>query len=286
MRHRHLTRERYELAQEEDGSAAARYRRQAEWCPECSAALVQTPLASVLAAWVPPASIDRPVDWEAALRRAIAPSSRRPRRRWFRAGRLAAAAAVVGGLLLLTALPAAAGAGPNSVLFPVRGVEEDVRWQLTPQPDRVELEAELASAYLWQARTSAARHDSGSYQAAMQHFFTWAGRLQTDIGKASPAQRSSARESLSADLSLVSPLTTSGPDPAEARRAQSIIGEVQTESEEGDGQHRGGLLAPGTAGQRTAQPWTSTPRAPQAGEDTPAPDVSGEDSGSLRPGSS
>jgi hypothetical protein len=284
MRHRHLTRERYELALEEDGSAAARYRRQAETCPECSAALAQAPLASLLAAWVAPASIDGPVDWEAALRRAIAPSSQRPRRGWLRARRLVAAAVALTGLLLLTALSAAASTGPKSVLFPVRGVEEDVRWQLTPEPDRAALEAELASAYLWQARTSAARHDSGSYQAAMQRFFTWAGRLQTDIRKAPPAQRSSVRESVSADLSLVSPLTTSGPDTAEARRAQSIIDDVQTESEE-DGQHRGGQLGSGSRGQQTAQPPTSTAPAPQAGEDTPTPGASGEDSGYGRLGS-
>jgi hypothetical protein len=269
MRHRHLTREQYELALEEDRSPAARYRRQAETCPECSAALTQAPLAPLLAAWVAPASIDRPVDWEATLRQAIAPSSQRPRRGWFRGRRLVAAAVVVAGLLLLTALPAAASTGPNSVLFPVRGVEEDVRWQLTPEPDRAALEADLASAYLWQARTSAARHDRGSYRAAMQRFFTWAGRLQTDIRKAPPTQRSSVRESVSADLSLVSPLTTSGPDPAEARRAQSIIGDVQAESEEGDGQHRGGQQS-------------APPGAPQ---ETPALRASGEDSGSVPPGS-
>ena len=151
-----------------------------------------------------------------------------------------AAAVVVAALLVLSALPSAASTGPDSALYPVRGLEEDVRWQLTPEPDRAAMDADLTSAYLWQARTAAARHDSSGYHAAMQRFFTWAARLQADIGKAPPAQRSSAHDSVSANISLVSPLTTSGPNPAEAQRAQSIMGDVQTESEAGDGQHEGG----------------------------------------------
>src|SRR5262249_58108679 len=129
-----------------------------------------------------------------------APSSRRRRRRWSTAGRLLAVAALFVGITLSSALPAAASTGPNSVLYPVRGIEEDARWRLTPDPDRVPLEADLASAYLWQARTSAARHDSKSYQAAMERFFMWAERLRADIGKAPPAKRLSARAVVSAAL--------------------------------------------------------------------------------------
>src|SRR5262249_14509746 len=159
---------------EEDGSAAVRLREQAAACPVCAAALAHAPLAPVLLAWAPPASVDGAVDWETAFRRAVAPSSRRRRRRWSTAGRLLAVAALFVGITLSSALPAGASTGPNSVLYPVRGIEEDARWRLTPDPDRVPLEADLASAYLWQARTSAARHDSKSYQAAMERFFMWA----------------------------------------------------------------------------------------------------------------
>lgn len=272
MGHRHLTREQYERALEEDGSGAARYRRQAKTCPECSAALAQPPLAPLLAVWVPPASIRRPMDWEAALRRAVAPASQQRRGRWFHARRLLAAVAVLAWLLLLTALPVAASTGPNSVLFPVRGIEEDVRWRLTSEPDRAALDADLASAYLWQARTSAAHHDSGGYQAAMQRFFIWAERLRTDIRKATAAQRSTTREYVSADLSLVSPLTTSGPDPPGARRAQSLIGDVQTESDEGEARQRGAQHGPGTRDRR-------------GGEDGATPGASRDDSGSGRSGS-
>jgi hypothetical protein len=177
-------------------------------------------LAPRLAAWAQPASIEGPADWERALRRAVAPAAQRPRQGWSRRWRLVAAAGVVAGLALVTALPAAASAEPRSALYPVRGVEEDARWRLTPEPDRAALEFDLASAYLWQARTSAARHDGPSYDASMQRFFTWAGRLETDIGSAPAAQRSITRESVGADRSLVGPLTTSGPDPAQARRAR------------------------------------------------------------------
>src|SRR5262249_21676202 len=135
-------------------------------------------------------------------------------------------------------LPAAASTGPNSVLYPVRGIEEDARWRLTPDPDRVPLEADLASAYLWQARTSAARHDSKSYQAAMERFFMWAERLRADIGKAPPAKRLSARAVVSAALPLVSPAGTAGKDAWQARKAESIIEDVQ--SQEGEGEHDGG----------------------------------------------
>jgi len=253
MLHRHLTREQYELALEESSSAAARCRRRAGGCPRCAAVLAATPLAPLLAAWELPTSTSRPTDWEAALRRAIAPSSLRLRRGGSRARRLTAAAVVLAALLLLSTLPAAAATGPDSVLYPVRGLEEDFRWQLTPEPDRAALEADLASDYLWQARTAAARHDSRAYQAAMQHFFTWAGRLQADIRKAPPAQRSTARDSVSAGISLVSPLTTSGPDPAQARRAQSIMGDVQTESEASGGQRPEGPQGGGQQGEDTGR---------------------------------
>lgn len=240
MLHRHLTFERYELLLEEDGSGAARLKEQAMACPTCAAGLTQAPLAPLLAAWVPPVSVDSPIDWKTTLRRAAAPSSQRPQRGAGRGGRLAVVAAVVVGLTFATALPAAAGTGPHSVLFPVRGVEEEARWKLTPEPDRAGLEADLASGYLWQARVSAARHDSEGYQAVMQRFFTWAERLKADIGKAPPAQRSSAREAVGAALPLVSDLATYGPDPAQARRAQSIISDVEVESQEGDDRQDGG----------------------------------------------
>ena len=268
MLHRHVTLERYELALEEDGIRAARLRSRAERCPTCLAALVEPQLAPVLAAWRPPASVDSPVPWEAALRRAVAPSAAQRRPAWSGARRLVAVAALLAGLLLATALPAAASTGPSSALFPVRGVEEDVRWRLTPEQDRATLEADLASTYLWQARTSAARHDDRGYRAAMQRFFTWAGRLQADIRSAPPAQRSTARDVVSADMSVASPLATSGPDPAEGRRAESIIGEVEAESDRGEGQHNGGRQPdPGAPGQRSAPAST-----PEGREGSPAGD--------------
>src|SRR5215831_2538003 len=239
MLHRHLTLERYELLLEEDASAAARRREKTRACPVCAAALAEAPLAPLLAAWVAPASTARPVAWRTILRRAARPSSRRPQREGVHLGRLAAVGAALLGLSFATALPAAAGTAPNSVLFPVRGVEEEARWRLTPEPDRAGLEADLAAAYLWQARVSAAHRDSEGYQAAMRRFFTWAERLKADIAKAPPAQRSSAREAVGAALPLVSPLATRGPDPAQARRAQSIIEDVEQGSQEGDDRQDG-----------------------------------------------
>lgn len=291
MLHRHLTLEQYELALEEDVTEASRLRARAASCPSCTAALTETPLASVLAAWAPPASVARPVDWEAALRRAVAPSPRRPQRVWSRAWRLLAVAGVLAGLLSATALPAAANAGPNSALFPLRGVEEDVRWRLTPEPDRATLEADLASGYMWQARTSASQRDTQSYRAAMQRFFEWAARLKADIRKAPAAQRLAARDAIRADMSLVSSLTTSGPDPAEARRAESIMGDVEAESEQGDGQHeRDQQQGSGAQGQQSAPAPTGGQGASPPGDSTPLTDNSagpvGEPAGHGPPGDS
>ena len=252
MLHRHLTLERYELALEVDAAAASRLRRQADACAICAAELAHAPLSGVLAVWSLPGWTNRPVAWRGALRRAVAPAARAPGRGQLRPARLAAAFGLVIALLLLTAVPVAASADPRSPLFPMRGVLEDARWGVTPQQDRTGLEADLASTYLWQARTSAGRHDSGSYNAAMERFFKWAGRLKTDVARASPDQRSIARDSIETDRSLVSPLTSAGPDPKQARRAESVIDEVQVESEGGGGQHDGGHGAgSGTRGQQS-----------------------------------
>jgi uncharacterized membrane protein YgcG len=210
--------------------------------------------------------------------------------------RLAAATGVLAGLLLVTALPAAASAGPDSVLYPVRGAEENVRWRLTPQSERAGLETELVSSYLWQARTSAARHDDRGYDAAMARFFTWADRLRTDIHSASPDQRSTSRSALTADRSLVTPLTTSGPDPAQALRAQSMMDDVQSEA--GDDGHRGsggsgsgggGDDQHGGQGSPTAQPTSGEDGGQRQGGSTPAPTAtsgSGRDGGHDGPGGS
>ena len=86
MLHRHMTRERYELAQEADPKLAERMRVKALACPRCQAALDEPPLGSALAAWAVPAEITKPIDWRSALRTAIAPAAQPvapPRRaRW------------------------------------------------------------------------------------------------------------------------------------------------------------------------------------------------------------
>src|SRR5262249_3772439 len=154
-------------------------------------------------------------------------------------------------------------------IFPVRGVAEEARWRLTPERDRAGLEADLAAAYLWQARVSAAHRNNEGYQAAMRRFFTWAERLKADIAKAPPAQRSSAREAVGAALALASPLAPNGPDPAQARRAQSIIDDVEQESQEGDDRQDGGRQQhPETRGQ---QPGPDAAGSRETPSDGPSP---------------
>jgi hypothetical protein len=270
MPHRHLTLERYELALEEDASSAARMRQQTAVCEVCAAALAQGLLAPLLAAWLAPASIERPVAWQTALRRAIAPASQPRRRGWLHPARLVAAAGLAMALALATALPAAATADAGSALFPLRGLEEDARWQVTPATDRAALEASFTSSYLWEARTSAARHDGEGYDASMQRFFTWAGRLKADLGKAPPAQRVTAGRSIGADRALVSSLAAGGLDPAQARRAQAVLDDLEVESGEGDGQHGAGYgQAPEAQGQQSGGQGAPPSRAA-----TPPPDDS------------
>ncbi len=237
MPHRHLTLERYERALEEDLHAAMQMRDRAARCRSCAEAFAPPPLGPFLEAWALPAEADKPDDWRLALRRAIAPSAHRKPGRSLRLARTLLAAGVLVVLMLGTALPVAASIGPGSVLYPVRAMEEEAHWRLTPERDRASLEADLTASYLWQARMSAARHDQARYQEAMQRVFIWAERLKADVRKASPAQRPGARETVQTALSLVPPLTTAGPDSQQAYRVQSIMEEVEADSEAGDSQH-------------------------------------------------
>ena len=148
-------------------------------------------------------------------------------------------------LLLVTALPAAANASPDSSLFPVRGLEEEARWNLTPGPHRAGVDADLASAYLWQARLGAGRHDRSAYEASMQRFFKWGKRLKTDIRGAPDSEQSRARASVVAATSLVPGLATSAPDPGEADKALSLLQDVEGESQ--DGGHESGDSGAGGA---------------------------------------
>jgi hypothetical protein len=280
-RHCHLTLERYELALEEQPAAAMRLRAQARSCRTCATALGQPGLASVLARWKAPGVVDRPVDWHTALRRATAPSSQRSRGRTIPGWRLPALGTLLVGLLLATALPAAGSAGADSKLFAVRGWEEDAHWSLTPEPDRAELDANLASAYLWQARMSAGHQDRAGYEASMARFFKWGAHLKTDIRMAPAAERSRTRASVATAMSLVSGLAASGSDPAEAQSARSLLDEVEGASQEGDGQHQDdpgpGGASPGPAQSGSAGPGGSSPQAGDQGGNASGGSGNGQD---------
>ncbi len=239
MLHRHVTLEAYERALEEDSPAAMRMRARAARCLTCAAALTQPPLAPLLRAWELSGE-GRPVDWQSALRHAIAPVEQPPARGLPHAARFLLAGGLLLALIMGTILPAAASTGPGSALYPVRGAEEEARWQLTPEKDRAAMDAELTATYSWQATSSATHHDQAGYQQAMQRVFTWADRLKADVRRASPSQRSGTRDTVHTAISLVSPLAASGPDPAQAHRAKSLMEEAEVESEGGRGHHDGG----------------------------------------------
>ena len=237
MPHRHLTLERYELSLEEQPAVAVRMRARARDCPRCAAALTQPALAQALSRWpLPEVVVDRPVDWRRALRRAIAPASQRPPERPTRRWRLPAVAVLVAGILLATSLPAAAGAGADSKLFAVRGWEEDARWSVTPEQGRAALDADLAAEYLWLAQSSAARGDRAGYEVSMVRFFMWGRRLKADIRTAPAAERSRARASVQAAMSLVPATTSAGPKAPEAKDARSLLNDVEDGAQQHEGQ--------------------------------------------------
>jgi hypothetical protein len=267
MFHRHVTLERYELALEEDPKAAADMEAAAKGCPVCQRELSRPSLGDALGTWRLPADVEAPVEWRQALRRAVAPSLQpAPQRRSHR-WRLGSVLALFAALMLIPTVPVAAAAGPDSALFMVRGVEENAHWRLTPESDRPNLEAELALAYLWEARVSASRRDTVGYRASMERFFEWADRLRSDVRKAPAAERLQIQQDVSTARSLVASLAATGSDPSSnAQRADSVLQDVQGESQEGNGQHQGSqpAVGPGANGDRgPPHPVVSqTPRKP------------------------
>jgi hypothetical protein len=240
MFHRHVTLERYELALEEDPGAAAEMEAAAKGCPVCQSELSQGSLGATLGTWTLPAVVEAPVDWRKALRRAVAPSFQPTAQRRFHRWRLGAVLALFAAVMLVATVPVAASAGADSALYKVRGLEEDARWRFTPESDRPNLEADLVLAYLWEARVDASRRDTAGYQASMGRFFQWADRLRSDVRKAPAAERLQVRQDVSAARSLVASLAASGSDPSNsARRADSVLQDVQGESQEGNGEHQG-----------------------------------------------
>jgi hypothetical protein len=239
MFHRHVTLERYELALEEDPDGAAAIEAAARRCLVCQRALSQPSLRESLASWRLPVDVEAPVDWRRALRRAVAPSMQPAAQRRFQRWGIVAALAVIASLGMATA-PVAAAAGPGSPLYGVRGVEEDARWRLTPESDRPNLEADLALAYLWDARVSTGRGDTAAYLASIGRFFQWAGRLKSDVRKAPTSRRLEVQQDVRVARSLVESMGATGSDPSSSpQRADSVLKDVQGQSQEGNGEHQG-----------------------------------------------
>lgn len=269
--HRHLSLERYELALEDCAGSAARLLVQARGCPECEANLAQASLRPMLATWSLPADLSRPVDWETALRRGMTSPSPRSQPGLPRALRLASALPLLAALLVAAGGLGAAGAGPDSPLYPVRGVEEEARWHLTLPPSRAPLEAELAAAYLHDAELSAVRGDSTGYAVSMARFFAWGDRLQTDAGRARGPARAQVRASvLSANASLAS-LAAIGADPAQLERARSLLENVEGQAS--------GERSEGAATQQTTE---ATLSAAAPGQSSPQPAGGTQTSGSTQ----
>jgi hypothetical protein len=287
MFHRHVTLERYELALEENPEAAAEMEATTERCPVCRRELSRPSLGDALGGWRLPAAVEAPVDWRQALRRAVAPSLQPAAQRRFHRWRLCAVMALLATLLVMATVPVAATAGPDSALYRVRGVEEDARWRLTPESNRPNLEADLALTYLWDARVSASRRDTAGYQASMDRFFEWAGRLRSDVRKAPAAERLQVQQDVSAARSVVASLSASGSDPSSnAERADSVLKDVQGESQEGNGEHQGSQpgVGSGSNGDRgPSHPLASEkPRSPKQPGSTGVQGQSQEGNGALQ----
>src|SRR5260221_3036682 len=120
LHYRHLSRERYEVALETDPEAAAGLRSRAAGCARCGEAVAADPLSGLFAAGALPASLEAPVDWHAALRRAIAPAAQPPPRRRPAAWRPLVLIAALAALLLGVAVQAGP-AGPRPPPPPAPG---------------------------------------------------------------------------------------------------------------------------------------------------------------------
>jgi hypothetical protein len=160
MLHCHLRQEDYELALERGPEVARQLIRRSATCRRCQAA-VQARRLDILQEWQLPAAAERPVKWDIALRRAIAPAVLFvPRHRSRRLVRTLAAAAAAASFVAAAGLIASATASPVSPLYPTRGLEEEGRVALTPAAGRAQLEASFTAAYVFDARLSSARNDS------------------------------------------------------------------------------------------------------------------------------
>lgn len=239
--HRHLSRERYELVAETYPEAAVPLRSRAESCPGCRVALSPDPLSRLLVTPPLPAMIAIPVDWQAALKRAIAPVAQpSPRRRplaWRGLVLIGALAA-----LLATVVVPAGAAGPSSVLFPVRGAEEELAWSATQPGQRPKLEADLTANYLWEARVSSNRQDTAGYEASMARVIHWADRLRADLKRSPPGDRPEIGATVRAGTSLLPDLKSSAANRGQNQAGQvgSILSNVEGQVQEGDGDHGGG----------------------------------------------
>ena len=238
--HRHLDREHYELALEDEPAAAENLRRAAQACTRCSAALAEVPVSKLVAGWKVPAAIDAPIDWRPALKLAIAPrlqtrASAAPARR---AIALAAVASLA--LVTLLAAPVAAASAPGTTLYPIRGFAEEVRYDTAVRSDRATLATDLATTYLWQARVSAGRDDLAGFHAAMDRFFVWAERARGDLRGTSRSERTQVRSQLAVARSLLGPIFASPVSGSETNRADSVLKNIQNESQEQNGEHQDG----------------------------------------------
>jgi hypothetical protein len=242
MLHRHLTLEQHELAAEEDSSEASRLRAQASACDRCHGALNQGPLDIVLSDWRLPPGASKPIDWEGALRLAIAapvaqPSALASPRR-FRPIPLLAALALSGLLLIGAVIPAAASAGPESGLYPVRGAEENTQVALTARGGRAQLEAKFASTYIKEAKKASDQQDAAGYRASMDRFSYWGKRLRDDVSYSQPATRAAITLNIASARAVAGQLRASGADPAGAQQAEAVLHDAQNQIQTGDGQHQ------------------------------------------------
>jgi hypothetical protein len=271
MHHRHVTLEDYELALEHSADAAFLVAQEAAKCRRCQAELQAAPL-DVLNEWRVPSIVGKPVDWESALRRAIAPSSQlASRRRLRRLGRAVAALSATASFAAAACLVAAATALPSSPLYTVRALEESSRVALAPGPARAQLEASYATSYVWDARLSASRNDSESYRVSMTRALYWAGRLSGDIGNSSPSDRAAIRARVEVAKTMVANLRSSGQDRSGEATAEAVLSDVEDQADEQDGRRarqteggsRGGARSPAASGRSPA----STPSSDSSEKD-------------------
>lgn len=99
---------------------------------------------------------------------------------------------------------------------------------------------DLATSYLWQARLDAGRHDPAGFRAANERFFLWGDRARADLHSSPASSKAKVRSLLNVARSLMAPILAAPGSASEGGRADSVLNDIDNQSQEQSGEHQDG----------------------------------------------